>query len=150
MFLLAVGAVSASSAFDALLNDFSSDAVFDVQYFDEDTNVSIGEHNFTIPKGYGEIDQLDVNLKVKNDSQLVKLFTNGNGDVLVVSITADEILNDASAYIPDDIPYENATVNGQEGLKWNQEGNSYFVYLENNDAIVLQSQKDFNFEDMIV
>ena len=151
MFILAIGAVSASDYFGDMIDELNSYAELDVNFTDSDTNVTIDDLNFTIPKGFGEIDMLSVNVSGNNDSQNVKFFTNANHDVIMISLTSSEDINQTIyTYASEEGSYENATIEGHDGVKWSNDSYSLFVYRENNSAVVLQAPDDTYFEKMII
>ncbi|MDO5832704.1 MAG: hypothetical protein Q4Q14_07670 [Methanobrevibacter sp.] len=149
--LFAIGAASASSSLDDALNDLESLTNLNVEYFESDTNVTVGGYNFTIPQGFGPIDQLSVDVSKNNDSENIEFFTNSNNDVIMVSITgSDDINGTIYDYLPDGITGENATIKGFEGVKWSEKSYAFFTFQENNDIVVLQAPQDSYFEKMIV
>lgn len=151
VFVLAIGAVSASSIFDDALNEVQSLSNLGVDYSESDTNVSVGDYNFTIPQGFGEIKQLAVDVSSKNDTENVKFFTNQNNKIIMISITGSNDINGTiQKYIPEKIPYSNATINGHDGLKWTNESYAFFTYRVNDDLVVIQAPQDSYFEKMII
>jgi hypothetical protein len=151
VFVLAIGAVSASNSFDDVLNDLGSFADLNVEYLDEDANVTVGDYNFTIPEGFGLIEQLAVDTKENNESETVNFFTNDKDEVIMVSITSSDYVNDTVyTYISNSTPYENVTINGHDGAKWNDKSLAFFSYVEDNDIIVLQAPDETYFEKMVI
>ena len=151
VFVLAIGAVGASSSFDSALSELESFADMELEYFTNDTNVSVGDYNFTVPKDFGLIQPLSVDVSTKNESESVRFFTNSNREILMISITSSDSINETiHKYISDDIPYENTTIKGHDGLKWSNETYAFFTYRINNDLVVLQAPQDSYFEKMII
>lgn len=149
--VLSVGAVSASTAFDDALNELDSVVDFNVDYFTFDTNVTVGDYNFTVPAGFGEIKPLSVNTSSGFESENVMFFTNAFNEIIVISITSSDGINDTIyTYIPVEVSYENTTINGHNGVKWTDEAYAFFSYRINNDLIVLQAPNESYFEVMII
>lgn len=148
--LLAIGAVSATGGFEDMLNELDSFAELDVNFTDSDTNVTVGDYNFTIPKGFGAIDMLSVNVSENNDSQNVKFFTNSNHDMITISLSSSDNVNETIYnFISDDGSCENATIAGHDGIKWNNDTYSIFAFQDNNSVIVLQAPDDTYLEKII-
>ena len=148
--VFAIGAVSASDSFDDLVNELDSVTTFEVEYFPNDTNVTVGNYNFTIPQGFGQIDHLSSDLSENNQSQNVRFFTDSNNNIIVISISIGGEINDTiHSYISNSTGYENVTIEGHDGMKCVEDAFAFFTYAENNDIVVLQAPNDSYFERMI-
>lgn len=152
VFVLAIGAVSASSALDDALNELDSLSPLEIEYSTDDTNVTVGNYNFTIPEGYGIIEALSVDVSQSNNSENVKFFTNADHEVIMISITSSDDINDTiHNYMSDEkISYENTTIKGHDGVKWSDESYAFFTYRVDNDIVVLQAPQESYFEGMII
>lgn len=150
-FMLTIGAVSATTSWDDVLKDLDSMEDFNVEYFDCDTNVSVGDYFFTIPEGFGQIDSMAINMTEGNSSGIVKFFKNADDEILMVSLTSGDDLNASiQNYIPENVSYENFTIEGHDGVKWTDMPFSFFSYIDGNTVVVLQAPKDSYFEEMII
>ena len=152
LFFLSVGAASANTSYDDVLDDFDSlDVKINVDYFDADTNVTVGDYEFTIPQGFGIIYPLSFEMRSNDGSEIVNFFTNDNDDILMVSITSSDSVNGTiSSYVPNETSYENVTIKNHDGAKWKADSYSFFGYIEDDDLIVLQAPDDSYFEEMIL
>lgn len=152
VFLL-IGAVSAAE--DIGIDDIDDIDNFDaflkdVKFFDKDTNVSLNEFTFTIPEGFGPIEALSFNESDDGLDQSLKFFVNDKEQVIMTSLVHYEGINtNLDDYAPDDNDWEKVTIKNHEGIKWRDDGYSFFTYLDGDNAIVIEAPDDSYLEGII-
>ena len=116
------------------------------------STVDMAGIKFNIPDGYEEFENASINGEVDEENQVItysKFYTGGLEDMIVIylgypidndlTFTLDDILNGLGESCI------KKTINGHEGGFIQEEGNSTFVYVEDNKMIMVMS----NNEDLI-
>ena len=49
----------------------------------------------------------------------------------------------------DDVEYENATVNDHDGIKWQDDGEEFFLYIQGNDVVLVEAPDESFIEDIV-
>lgn len=104
---------------------------------------------FNIPKGYASIDDYNVNETEDGTTQVSNFYTNKNNDVIMISsLYGDDVDLNLDMYkLGSD--YKKETINNHKGWEFQDNGYEFFVYIDNNNVIVLQAPDEDMFEDII-
>jgi hypothetical protein len=145
VFLLLMGTVNA-----AYVDDISQSSLKDIKYFDNDTVVGLDGFNFTIPKGFGLIENESVDDVDGNYTDSARFFANESGDIIMIETTSivrhDLILSD---YTPCDVDMSKTTIDGHEGIRWRMDNATYFIYFDDDYLISVGATDSDFFEDII-
>lgn len=128
-------------------------ATEDIDFSDTNTTVTLDGVNFNIPAGFGELKNLSVNEKDENGVvKLGSFFTNPDNDLLMVSVvTANQEINgDLTNYLPENVSAYNRTIDGHDGIRWQDSGEEFFLYVQGNDVVIIEAPSESYFEDMIL
>ncbi len=132
------------------IDEISTDNIKDIQYYGNDSAVSLDGFNFTIPEGFGPIENESVNMANGNYTQSERFFANEDGDTIMISTTSilrhDLILSD---YAPCDVNMDKKVINGHEGIEWSMNNGTYFIYFDDNYLITVGASNSSYFEDII-
>jgi hypothetical protein len=144
LFLFIIGTANAIYV-DEISPDFH-----DIRYFENDTSFSLDGFNFTIPEGFGLIENESVDISDGNYSESDRFFANEDGEIIMIStspiIRHDLILSD---YTPCDVDMNKQSINGHEGIKWKMDNATYFIYFDNDYLITLGAPDSDYFREMI-
>ena len=131
LFLL-IGTVSAISLDDLEVNSFKN-----LNYFSNDTNVTVGNHNFTIPEGFALVGSDE------DDSLQEKAFANRENETILISfLPSQKVDYSLTDYPPEDVKIKDKVINNNTGLGWKMDGIYSFTYLKNGDLIIIQSTNE--------
>lgn len=146
--LLFILIASTSSA--AYIDEISTDSLKGIQYSENDSIVSLDGFNFTIPKGFGLIENESFNHTDGNLTESEKFYVNEANETIMIStasiIREDLILSD---YTPSDVDMTRHVVNGHEGIEWSMNNSAYFIYFDNDHLITVGAPENSYFEDII-
>lgn len=123
-----------------------------VDYSKADTKVTLDGVDFNIPKGFGELENMSVNEKDANGTvKLASFFVNENNDFVMVSVvtSSEDIAGNLTNYVPEDVECENATVKEHEGIKWQDDGEEFFLYIQGNDVVLVEAPDESFIEDIV-
>ena len=145
LFFLLILAVNAT-----YIDEVSTDNLKNIKYFDKDTSVTLDGFNFTVPKGFGLIENESVNNVDGNFTESQRFFVNKDNEVIMIStmtiLRHDLILSD---YTPCDVNMSKCSIKGHEGIEWPMDNQSYFIYFDANYMIALGAPDSSYFEDII-
>ena len=134
----------------AYIDEISTGSLKDIQYPKNDTSVSLNGINFTIPAGFGLIENESVNCVEDNHTVSERVYANGAKEIIVIStesiVRHDLILSD---YTPCDVDMVAHAVNGHEGIEWSMDNGTYFIYFDNDCLVTVGSSNGSYFEDII-
>lgn len=145
VFFLFAGIINA-----AYIDDISTQNIGDVDYFENDADVSLKSINFTIPAGFGLIENEsdDFSKGDLNESEL--FYVNGENDIIMIStspiVRHDLILSD---YTPCDVDMNCHSINGHDGIEWSMDNGTYFIYFDNDSIVTVGSSNGSYLEDII-
>lgn len=128
----------------------ASDDLENADYFENSTDISLGDFNFTIPEGFG----LNGSAQIKeyDDGRLIlsNSYIDNESDVLTISVNErGENYLIITDYTPEDVEYDKVSINNHSGVKYRMENSSYFIYFENGYVISIQAPNDDYFEEII-
>lgn len=118
------------------------------------STVDMAGIKFNIPEGYEEVENASVSGEVDEENQVItycKVYTGGLDDMIIIFVGYS--IADDSTFTLDDVldeSYTRKTINGHEGGFIQQEGNSTFTYVEDNKMIMLVSNNEDLFNQVIV
>lgn len=145
MFFLFAAGVNA-----AYIDEISTDNIGDIKYLENDTVVSLNDINFTMPAGFGLIENESVNRAEGNHTVSERVYANDAKEFIAIStesiVRHDLILSD---YAPCDVDMDRHTINGHDGIEWSMDNGTYFIYFDNDYLVTLGSSNGSYFEDII-
>lgn len=145
LLLLCIASVNA-----VYIDEISTDNLKGIQYFDNNSTVSLEEFNFTIPKGFGLIENESTNHVDGNYTNSERFFANENGKIIMISASSivrhDLILSD---YTPCDVDMKKHAINGHDGIEWYMDNATYFIYFDGDYIITLGAPDNSYFEGII-
>lgn len=132
------------------IDEISIGNLQDVQYLENDTVVSMDGINFTIPAGFGIIENESVNRAEGNHTVSERVYANDAKEVIAIStesiVRHDLILSD---YTPCDVDMGRHTIKGHDGIKWSIGNGKYFIYFDNDYLVTVGSFNSSYFDDII-
>ena len=141
---LTIGTINAAYIYD-VSTDFK-----DIDYFENDTALNLEGFNFTIPKGFGIVENESIDESEGNHTESVRFYSNENKDIIMVStepiVRHDLILSD---YTPCDVDMNRHSINGHEGIEWTMDNESYFIYFDNDHLITVGATNSAFLEKII-
>ncbi len=148
-FFILIAGMSTACAFN--INDVSN-----VLFGDQKEGVTLAGVDFSIPKGFSELENESVyNEKIDNPTLDLnfssKVYTNASGDALILSVSASN--NPADDNYAKDLAGDEAnktTINGVEGYEFTDPGFNGFSYVKNGKLVVLSSTDKELFKDVIL
>ncbi|WP_458405408.1 hypothetical protein [Methanobrevibacter sp.] len=109
-------------------------AAENVNYFENSTNITFEDVNFTIPSGFGESkDTQDYN-DLGSEGQTCFYINEANGEIIITVISdwmgmnVDEFYKDGA---------EKITINGHEGWNYTEGDLHYFGYVHDDKGILI-------------
>ena len=145
MFLLFAGSVNA-----AYIDEISTDSLGDVRYFENDVDVALNGINFTIPAGFGLIENESADGVDGDCNESVRFYVNGENEIIMISaspiVRHDLILSD---YTPCDVDMNPRSINGHGGIGWSMDNGTYFIYFDNDCIVTVGSSNGSYIEGII-
>lgn len=143
--LLFIGSVNAT-----YIDEISTDNINDIQYFENDSVVGLNGFNFTIPEGFGLIENESIDSAGGNYTPAQRFFANGEGDVIMIS-TASIVRHDLilSDYTPCDVDMARYSIGGHDGIEWSMDNASYFIYFDGDYLITVGTSDSSLLEEII-
>ena len=130
VFFLLLAAVSADA-----WDEMSTDDLKNLTYFDNDTEISVNNFDFTIPKGYGISDKF--NFSETDEDGITsdyRIFFNGNDSFVLVSVMSAEygMYFDTNYLIENYVPM---TIKNHDGYVQKYMDYYSFIYLDDGYVI---------------
>ena len=144
VFFLFIGVASAIDAGDVSIDDFKN-----IKYYNNDTNVSVDNFDFTIPKGYGPIEKLSSSESDNGVTQSYKFFADNDGNVIMICVISGKINLELDAYDTIGNNPQKMTIKNHDGTLLEKDNYYFFVYIEGDSVILIQANDKNLFEDII-
>lgn len=137
IFLLCITSINATH-----IDEISKDDLKDIKYFNNNSNISLEAFNFTIPKGFGLIENESINHTEGNYTNLERFFANDDGKIIMISASSivrqDLTLSD---YTPSDVDMNRYAIKGHDGIEWSMNNATYFIYFDSGYLITVGAPK---------
>ncbi|WP_458453128.1 hypothetical protein [Methanobrevibacter sp.] len=109
-------------------------ATENVDYFENSTNITFQDVNFTIPSGFGESKDAQEFDDLGSEGQTCFYINEANGEIIITVISdwmgmnVDELYKDGA---------EKTTINGHEGWNYTEGDLHYFGYVHDDKGILI-------------